>query len=92
MIQAWDTWDDILFPWRDFITVYFYFRENVGIFIFEMEVGRKRVPYSVVDTFFEALLADTRNMAHLPLRLYSGEDCYDFDMQVPATEVIFVIS
>ena len=52
-----------------------------------MEVSGKKVPYSVVDTFFEALLSDTRNMAHLPLRLYSGEDCEDFDMQVSEAEV-----
>ena len=31
----------------------------------------------MIDSFFETLLADTRNMAHLPLRLYSGEDCYE---------------
>ena len=71
------------------LLLFFCFRENVGIFIFEMEVSGKKVPYSVVDTFFEALLDDTRNMAHLPLRLYSGEDCYDFDMQVSAAEVKF---
>ncbi len=65
----------------------FPFRAPIGIFVFDIIMNGKRVPYMVMDTFFEIIVENPNALEKFPLDVYDGDDCYEMAMLTGSPQV-----